>query len=127
MVMMVSGTILVVVAIVALVARESIVSSLWQDFPKEIRTIDKAIEVGGYAAGAIGLILIAVGLIGYVQQKSVSTIAQTSTDTQSHQTATTSKVDSIPKQIEQLAKLKEQGILSETEFEEKKKDLLSRL
>lgn len=34
---------------------------------------------------------------------------------------------SIPEQIEQLAKLKAQGILSEAEFEEKKKDMLSRL
>lgn len=34
---------------------------------------------------------------------------------------------SIPEQIEQLAKLKEQGILSKAEFEEKKKELLSRL
>lgn len=34
---------------------------------------------------------------------------------------------SIPKQIEQLAKLKEQGILSEAEFEEKKKELLARM
>jgi positive regulator of sigma E activity len=34
---------------------------------------------------------------------------------------------SIPEQIEQLAKLKEQGILSEAEFEAKKQELLSRL
>ena len=34
---------------------------------------------------------------------------------------------SIPEQIEQLAKLKEQGILSEVEFEEKKKELLARM
>jgi hypothetical protein len=34
---------------------------------------------------------------------------------------------SIPGQIEQLAKLKEQGILSESEFEEKKRELLSRM
>ena len=32
---------------------------------------------------------------------------------------------SVPEQIEQLAKLKDQGVLSETEFEEKKKELLS--
>ena len=34
---------------------------------------------------------------------------------------------SIPEQIEQLAKLKEQGILTQREFEEKKQELLSRL
>jgi uncharacterized membrane protein len=34
---------------------------------------------------------------------------------------------SIPEQIEQLAKLKEQGILSESEFEEKKRELLARM
>jgi hypothetical protein len=32
----------------------------------------------------------------------------------------------ILQQIEQLAKLKDQGILSEVEFEEKKKELISR-
>ncbi len=37
------------------------------------------------------------------------------------------KAKSIPEQIEELAKLKERGILSEAEFEEKKKDLLSRM
>ena len=34
---------------------------------------------------------------------------------------------SFPEQIERLAKLKDQGVLSETEFEEKKKELLSRI
>jgi hypothetical protein len=34
---------------------------------------------------------------------------------------------SIPEQIEQLAKLKDKGILSEEEFEEKKKELLSKM
>ena len=33
---------------------------------------------------------------------------------------------SIPQQIEQLAKLKDQGILSEVEFEKKKEELLLR-
>lgn len=33
----------------------------------------------------------------------------------------------IPHQIEKLAKLKERGILSETEFETKKKELLAKL
>ncbi len=35
--------------------------------------------------------------------------------------------DSIPHQIKQLAELREQGILSEQEFEEKKRELLSRM
>ncbi len=34
---------------------------------------------------------------------------------------------SVPEQIERLAKLKDQGVLSETEFEEKKRELLSRI
>jgi type IV secretory pathway VirB3-like protein len=34
---------------------------------------------------------------------------------------------SVPEQIERLAKLKDQGVLSETEFEEKKKELLARI
>lgn len=33
----------------------------------------------------------------------------------------------IPEQIEQLSKLKEQGIISESEFEKKKQELLARL
>lgn len=37
------------------------------------------------------------------------------------------KAKSIPEQIEELARLKERGILSEAEFEDKKKDLLSRM
>jgi uncharacterized membrane protein YdbT with pleckstrin-like domain len=35
--------------------------------------------------------------------------------------------DSIPEQIEALARLREQGVLSETEFESKKQELLKRL
>jgi uncharacterized membrane protein YdbT with pleckstrin-like domain len=34
---------------------------------------------------------------------------------------------SVPEQIEALARLKEQGVLSELEFEEKKRDLLNRM
>ena len=33
----------------------------------------------------------------------------------------------VPEQIEQLASLKDQGVLSESEFEEKKKELLARM
>jgi hypothetical protein len=35
--------------------------------------------------------------------------------------------DSIPEQIEALARLKEQGAITESEFEEKKKELLDRM
>jgi hypothetical protein len=38
-----------------------------------------------------------------------------------------SKEESIPDQIEKLSKLKDQGILTEDEFQAKKVDLLSRL
>mgnify|MGYP001156477236 CR=1 FL=1 len=38
-----------------------------------------------------------------------------------------SKEESIPDQIEKLSKLKDQGILTEDEFQAKKEDLLSRL
>ena len=34
---------------------------------------------------------------------------------------------SIPEQIEALARLKEQGVLSDSEFEAKKQDLLKRM
>jgi uncharacterized membrane protein YdbT with pleckstrin-like domain len=34
---------------------------------------------------------------------------------------------SVPEQIEALARLKEQGVLSDLEFEEKKRDLLNRM
>jgi hypothetical protein len=35
--------------------------------------------------------------------------------------------DSIPEQIEALARLKEQGVITEDEFEVKKRDLLDRM
>jgi hypothetical protein len=139
--MIITGTVLIVIALVALVARDSIVSSMkekanetlmlksWsegQRMTKEAELIGNIIQYGGYGIGALGIILLTVGLIGYVQQTSTSKIAQIHIGTQAPQKATTSG-ESIPEQIEQLAKLKTQGILSEAEFEEKKKDLLSRL
>jgi hypothetical protein len=76
----------------------------------------------------VGLILLMLGFT----KKSGSHIAQSfrQTDTSMPKQTSQESVDdtsSIPGQIEQLAKLKEQGILSESEFEEKKRELLSRM
>jgi uncharacterized membrane protein YdbT with pleckstrin-like domain len=43
------------------------------------------------------------------------------------QPSATGNGDSIPEQIEALARLKEQGVITGSEFEEKKKDLLGRM
>ncbi len=141
--MKITGVVLIVIAMIALIGRDSIVTpmkekaahapswteSQWREsqrMQKEAELTSDIIQYGGYAVGAVGLVLLAVGLVGYFQQTSSSTIAQTATDTQSPQKVIASE-RSIPEQIEQLAKLKAQGILSEAEFEEKKKELLSRL
>lgn len=42
-------------------------------------------------------------------------------------TGTNAAADGIPEQIRELAELKDAGILSETEFEAKKRDLLSKM
>jgi hypothetical protein len=39
----------------------------------------------------------------------------------------TPEADSIPEQIEALSRLKTQGVISEVEFENKKKELLDRM
>ena len=131
------GTILVIVAIIALVSRDSILRDYRQgwmirsmqdaeNLARNLASLNDFIQYGSYGAGAVGLVLLTVGLVGYFQQMSALTIAQTSIDIQSRQKDTASQAN-IPEQIEQLAKLKTQGILSEDEFEEKKKELLSRL
>jgi len=149
--MMITGAVLVIVAIVALVARDSIVDPMekkatetymlrsmrsGERMANKAEIIGNIITYGGYGIGAIGLVLLAVGLIGYVQQTSSSATGQGLAGTQPQRETpsdperseeTPASAGSIPEQIEQLVKLKEQGILTDAEFEEKKKDLLSRL
>ena len=69
----------------------------------------------------IGGVIFVGALFGFQSGK---TEQQTSSSNVQEETSTKA---SIPEQIEQLSKLKEQGVLSEAEFEEKKKELLSRM
>jgi len=77
----------------------------------------------------VGIALMVIGALFIVGGYLAKSFRQTGTSMpeQTKRQESTDKTASIPKQIEQLAKLKEQGILSESEFEEKKKELLSRL
>ncbi len=77
----------------------------------------------------VGLILLTIGFT----RKSTSSLTESSQEIDTstpQQTISQEIIDdtaNIPEQIEQLSKLKEQGIVSDAEFEEKKKELLTRM
>ncbi|HIE26868.1 TPA: SHOCT domain-containing protein [Candidatus Poribacteria bacterium] len=94
----------------------------------------EVVTLVGLGAAAIfvivGLILLMLGFTRKSESHLTNSFRQQTGASTPEQTRRQESVDdtaSIPKQIEQLAKLKEQGILSDEEFEEKKHELLSRM
>jgi hypothetical protein len=79
----------------------------------------------GLATAIIGVLLIVADVI----RNSMTASPSTSVPSQSGTSAVESPAsrESIPEQIEQLGKLRKQGLLSDEQFEEKKKELLSRM
>ena len=82
----------------------------------------------------LAAIVIALGTLAYflikragtpVSQPEQTPVVETPEPTEKLKGA--GETENIPDQIEKLAKLKEQGILSDAEFEEKKKELLARM
>jgi hypothetical protein len=88
--------------------------------------LDESYLYIGLALAIMGVIFIVGDIIKNPSQQTTTSTASPSVNVQP-QSETEAAESSIPKQIEQLAKLRDQGILSEAEFEEKKKQLLSRL
>ena len=94
----------------------------------------EVVTLVGLGAAAIfvivGLILLMLGFTRKSESHLTNSLRQQTSASMPEQTRrqeSTNDTASIPEQIEQLAKLKEQGILSESEFEEKKHELLSRM
>ena len=97
---------------------------IWNDFEQSQRreAIRTSVILGIEIGFIVFLILLGVYLINKrTAEKKRDSAKQTAMD------GITASEISIPEQIEQLAKLRDKGILSEAEFAEKKKELLSKL
>lgn len=98
--------------------------------PTELLVLVILVGLGAVAIFVIvGLILLMLGFTRKSGSHLTKSFQQTdaSMPEQTRRQESVDDTSSIPGQIEQLAKLKEQGILSESEFEEKKRELLARM
>jgi hypothetical protein len=123
------GVILILLAITALIVRGPVFTQMYRDAHTtsqhdDARLFRDVVGYGAYGAGAIGLALLLGGILTVAARPAQEVVSSDRGDGRGSEQA---EASTIPELIERLARMKEAGVISQEEFETKKKDLLSRL